>query len=230
MMGIATQPNFAASPYVYLGFVYEPPEAAGHDRSGGRVSRLIRVSADPNNYDVAVPGSEVVVIGNNSTFANIGNPDRGDKKPYSCQDAAGTPVRDCVPEEGTAHQISSAMAKHRTWLVRPRPAKARQLVWGPSGGGVWAAGVGAIWNCVAARPGAVRCMRRNALACRERCARRHRRMDHPGRRGPWALQWRSLMPPEPAAMSVLKLPLAVLATALGLGACAQLPDAAQSAR
>ena len=31
-------------------------------------------------------------------------------------------------------------------------------------------------------------------------------------------------------MSVLKLPLAVLATALGLGACAQLPDAAQSAR
>lgn len=106
LMGIATFPDFAANPFVYLAYVYNPPEAKEYDQAGARVSRLLRVNADPSNYDVSQPGSEVVLLGKNSTFANIGNPARGDKKPYSCQDSAGNPIVDCFPEEGTAHQIN----------------------------------------------------------------------------------------------------------------------------
>lgn len=106
LLGIATFPQFASNPYVYLAYVYNPSESRVYDESGARVSRVLRVSANPNNYDVYQPGSEMVLLGKNSNFANIGNPAQGDKKPYSCQDAAGNPVVDCFPEEGTAHQIN----------------------------------------------------------------------------------------------------------------------------
>lgn len=105
LMAVAVHPNFPATPYVYLAYVYEPPEAHGYDQNGARLSRLLRVQADPNNLNVALPGSAVVLLGTNSTFANIGNPAQGDKAPYSCHDANGGFIRDCLPVEGTSHVL-----------------------------------------------------------------------------------------------------------------------------
>lgn len=105
LMAVAVHPNFPATPYVYLAYVYEPPEAHATNPNGARVSRLLRLQADPNNLNVALPGSGVVLLGTNSTFANIGNPAEGDKPPYSCHDANGGFVRDCLPVEGTSHEL-----------------------------------------------------------------------------------------------------------------------------
>ncbi len=106
LMGVAVHPNFPTTPYVYLSYVYEPPEAHAYNPKGARVSRLLRVQADPNNLNVALPGSGVVLLGTNSIFANIGNPAEGDKKPFTCVSTDGGFVRDCLPLEGTSHTLN----------------------------------------------------------------------------------------------------------------------------
>nr|MBP8293144.1 PQQ-dependent sugar dehydrogenase [Caldilineaceae bacterium] len=95
LMGIALHPNFPDPAYVYLAFAYDPPGAAGHDPSGARVARVIRVEADPANLDRHLPGSEVVLLGANGSFDTMGNPDKGDRAPFSCTHKDGSPIRDC---------------------------------------------------------------------------------------------------------------------------------------
>jgi PKD repeat protein len=51
------------------------------------------------------PGSEVVLLGANGNFATMGNPNRGDRAPFSCTEADGTPVRDCLPVDGPSHTV-----------------------------------------------------------------------------------------------------------------------------
>jgi glucose/arabinose dehydrogenase len=86
LLGIAVHPDFTNNPYVYLLFTYDPPEAYSNinpntnlddpDGSGNRPSRLIRVTADPTtNYTTAIAGSEVVLLGKNSTWQNTSRPD-----------------------------------------------------------------------------------------------------------------------------------------------------------
>jgi Domain of unknown function (DUF4347)/Glucose / Sorbosone dehydrogenase/PA14 domain/Calx-beta domain len=84
LLGMTLDPNFYnGRPYVYLLFTYDPPEAGdttrpgynpelgGKDKPGNRPSRLIRVTADATkNYLEAVAGSEVILLGKNSNFAN----------------------------------------------------------------------------------------------------------------------------------------------------------------
>jgi hypothetical protein len=105
LLGIAVHPRWPALPYVYLAYVYEPLEAKGYPDTGARVSRVLRLSADPDNLNRHVPGSGVIILGKNSTFANIGNPAQGDRRPYSCLDANGGYVEDCLPDEGTSHSV-----------------------------------------------------------------------------------------------------------------------------
>lgn len=80
LLDIAVHPDFENNPYVYLLFTYDPPEVyqntnhtlAGPDRNGNRAGRLIRVTADAaTNYTTAVAGSEVVLLGKNSTWNNF---------------------------------------------------------------------------------------------------------------------------------------------------------------
>ncbi|MEK7323916.1 MAG: PQQ-dependent sugar dehydrogenase, partial [Chloroflexota bacterium] len=73
LLGIAIHPDFPAAPYVYLLYTYDPPGTTP-DSKAERVARLIRVSANPDNLNVALPGSEVVLLGANSTLENIGDP------------------------------------------------------------------------------------------------------------------------------------------------------------
>jgi glucose/arabinose dehydrogenase len=82
MIGLAVHPNFPATPYVYVSYTYDPPETlshtglAGPDGSGNRVARISRFTADPaTNYTTAIPGSEYVLVGKNSTWANISHPE-----------------------------------------------------------------------------------------------------------------------------------------------------------
>ncbi len=116
MLGLAVHPDFPAQPYVYLLFTYDPPElprdadVGGPDGNGARVSRLVRVTADETkDYNVASPGSEKVLLGTNSTYANIGNSDERNGVP-SCEDnEAGERVyvRDCLPADEQSHTIGT---------------------------------------------------------------------------------------------------------------------------
>lgn len=58
-----------------------------------------------DNLNTHEPGSGVVVLGTNSTFANIGNPEKGDEFPFTCLDENGMFVQDCLPAEGTADTV-----------------------------------------------------------------------------------------------------------------------------
>lgn len=78
LLDIALHPDFENNPYVYLLFTYDPPEVfnntgeAGPDGKNNRASRLIRVTADAtNDYRTAIAGSEVVLLGTNSTWDNF---------------------------------------------------------------------------------------------------------------------------------------------------------------
>jgi glucose/arabinose dehydrogenase len=115
LLGIALHPSYPITPYVYLLYVYDPPEltgapfdADGPDGGGQRVSRLIRVTAYLTDTNIADPNSAVVILGKNSTYANIGNPaDKdGEGGGVSC-DSGGTPIEDCIPADGPSHSIGS---------------------------------------------------------------------------------------------------------------------------
>jgi glucose/arabinose dehydrogenase len=60
LMSLALDPNFDSNGYVYLAYVYEPD--SNPDDTGPKVSRLTRVTADPSNHDVALAGSEVIIL------------------------------------------------------------------------------------------------------------------------------------------------------------------------
>ncbi len=110
LLGIAVHPNFPATPYVYLLYVYDPPGTADNG-SGARVSRLIRVTADAqNNYNTAISGSNVVLLGTNSILANIGDPLQNGGA-ASCENINGTIgyVRDCLPADSPSHTIGTVM-------------------------------------------------------------------------------------------------------------------------
>ncbi len=80
LIDIAVHPDFVNNPYVYLYYTYDPPQTqtyvndpfAGPDRPGNRAARLVRVTADATTgYRTAVADSEVVLLGENSTWANF---------------------------------------------------------------------------------------------------------------------------------------------------------------
>src|SRR5262245_36881132 len=124
LLGIAIHPDFPHTPYVYLLFTWNPP-GFSNIAIGARVSRLIRVEADPaQGYNVALPGSDqtqttpggpghVILLGTNSTAANIGNPNDGrDTTKASCMTGltmAGAPIDNCLPSDEDSHSIGTVM-------------------------------------------------------------------------------------------------------------------------
>lgn len=64
MLGLAVHPEFPEQPYVYMAFSYDPPDVKPNQADDApRVTRLIRVTADPkSNYTTALPDSEVVLL------------------------------------------------------------------------------------------------------------------------------------------------------------------------
>ena len=106
LLDVAVHPNFPSTPYVYLAYVYDPSAALSHNAEGARVSRVLRLTANSANLNVHVPGSGAIILGANSTFEHIGDPDRPEQKPLNCEDGNGGYVPDCVPNEGHVHALA----------------------------------------------------------------------------------------------------------------------------
>ena len=61
LLGIAFHPDFSNNGFVYLAYVFE--QGGNPNDDGPKISRIVRVRADPANPDVALPGSETVILG-----------------------------------------------------------------------------------------------------------------------------------------------------------------------
>ncbi|HSK55456.1 MAG TPA: PQQ-dependent sugar dehydrogenase [Jiangellales bacterium] len=116
LLGLAVHPEFPEQPYVYLLYTYDPPGVAPDQGSpvAGRVAQLLRVRADAGaNFERAVAGSETVLLGQNSTRANIGNENDGrNTSAASCmspKNMSGTPVQDCIPSDENSHTIGTVV-------------------------------------------------------------------------------------------------------------------------
>lgn len=112
--GIAVHPDFATNPYVYLAYTYDPPEVQGRtdlsgpDGRGNRPSQVIRVTADPStNFTTVLPGSEVILLGKNSTWANTteGNSTGALGLPPSGIDENGNNIQDYLTTDSTSHSV-----------------------------------------------------------------------------------------------------------------------------
>jgi len=119
---IAIHPDFEDNPYVYFFFAYDPPEVfdnintlfGGPDKTGVRAARVIRVTADAStNYTTALPDSEVVVLGKNSTWDNydgLRNP-IGINSPIRNNPSGilpdGTNIQDFIAVESNFHNTGS---------------------------------------------------------------------------------------------------------------------------
>ena len=127
LIGIEIHPDFPTEPYVYLLYTYDPPELPGGDSAvdgpdgnGSRVSRLLRVTADPTeDYNAALPPSDPdsrkVILGTNSTYATLGNAASAggeDWEDPACTEADGTPITDCLPSEGPSHSVGWVAFDH----------------------------------------------------------------------------------------------------------------------
>lgn len=117
LLSIAVHPEFETNPYVYLLFTYDPPEVfensgvAGPDGKGNRAGRLIRVTADANNdYKTAIAGSEVVLLGTNSTWDNFNgfaNSTNDFDEPAAGINPDGTNIRDFIASDSESHTIGA---------------------------------------------------------------------------------------------------------------------------
>jgi glucose/arabinose dehydrogenase len=117
LLDIAVHPDFQTNPYVYLLFTYDPPEVysntglAGPDGSGNRAGRLIRVTADSRtNYTTAVAGSEVILLGKNSTWNNFNgfvNSTTNFSEPPAGILPNGSNLQDFLAADSDSHTIGS---------------------------------------------------------------------------------------------------------------------------
>ena len=117
LLDIEVHPDFDNNPYVYLLFTYDPPEVfsysglAGPDGRGNRAGRLIRVTADASNdYKTAIPGSEVVLLGTNSTWGNFNgfvNSTNDFNEPPAGINPDGSNIRDFIASDSESHTIGS---------------------------------------------------------------------------------------------------------------------------
>jgi glucose/arabinose dehydrogenase len=87
--GLAFDPQFATNGRVYLSYTFE--NAGNPNSTAPRTARLTRVTADPANPDVALPGSEVVILG------SVGTP------PCSALPASA----DCIGSDAGSHTLGS---------------------------------------------------------------------------------------------------------------------------
>jgi glucose/arabinose dehydrogenase len=86
LLGFALDPNFATNGYAYLFYTYEDRSTPSN---GAKTVQLIRVTADPANPDVALPSSEVVLLGAITA-------------PPCSSHPAGS---DCIPADAISHTV-----------------------------------------------------------------------------------------------------------------------------
>ncbi len=112
IMAIAIPPDFATTRQLYVAYTYDPPEVQGRsgdggpDGEGGRVARLSRFTLN-EDFTSADPNSEVVVLGKNSLYQYIGQPNRRPllNDPKSGVDANGNYIEDFIASDELSHTI-----------------------------------------------------------------------------------------------------------------------------
>ncbi len=117
LLDIAVHPDFENNPYVYLLFTYDPPEVynftgdSGPDGKNNRAGRLIRVTADAaNGYKTAIAGSDVVLLGKNSTWDNFNgrvNSTNNFNEPPAGINPDGTNIQDFIASDSESHTIGA---------------------------------------------------------------------------------------------------------------------------
>ena len=116
MLGVAVHPNFPATPYIYVSYTYDPAETlsrtglAGPDGSGNRVSRVSRFTADPaTGFNTTIAGSEVVLVGTNSTWANISHPELDSTDNMSLAPSGGMngELQDILIADSRSHTVGN---------------------------------------------------------------------------------------------------------------------------
>lgn len=118
LLGMAVHPDLQNNPYLYLLYTYDPPETVGQsglaapDNFGNRGSRLTRLTLDAsNNYRTVVPGSDVVLLGTNSTWENISRPDLDSTQSNSIPPSGLLPngewVEDILVTDSQSHTIGA---------------------------------------------------------------------------------------------------------------------------
>jgi hypothetical protein len=116
MLGVAVHPNFPATPYIYVSYAYDPVETlsrtglAGPDGTGNRVARVSRFTADPaTGYNTALAGSEVVLVGTNSTWANISHPELDSTDNISLAPSGGIngEMQDILIADSRSHTVGN---------------------------------------------------------------------------------------------------------------------------
>jgi glucose/arabinose dehydrogenase len=120
LIGLAVHPEFlTGKPYIYLSYSYDPPEAAGgngdagRDGNGNRPSRMIRVTADAaTGYTKVLAGSQVVLLGTNSTWANTSRPDLNSTNNFTIPSSGIDPtganggwIQDFLASDSESHSI-----------------------------------------------------------------------------------------------------------------------------
>ena len=125
VLSIAVHPEFyTGKPYVYVSYTYDPPEAHLNvnpnsefddpDRVGNRPARVVRLTADvANNYRTVVAGSQEIILGKNSTWANTSSPDGNSTDNFSIPESGrsatgrGGYVQDYVKTDSQTHTIGN---------------------------------------------------------------------------------------------------------------------------
>ncbi len=92
LLGLVLDPDYAVNGYVYLLYTYE--EGGDPNSAGTKVALLTRVTSNPLNPDVALAGSEVIILG---STANVPCP-------------APSPTNRCIPSDYDSHSIGSLRA------------------------------------------------------------------------------------------------------------------------
>ncbi len=119
LLDVAVHPDLASSPYMYLLYTYDPPEVwdhvgdryAGPDGLGNRAGRLMRITLDAGtNYTTMVAGSETILLGGASTWANFNGftnsvVDMAERP--AGQNPDGSYIRDFINSDSTTHTIAS---------------------------------------------------------------------------------------------------------------------------
>lgn len=124
LMDIAVHPDFENNPYVYLTYVYDPPEVfdpanagtqAAPDKGGNRTVVVSRVEAQENADGTwtMVEGSEEILLGKNGVWENISSPDQ-DSTNDIVPDA---PLGFSIPPSGTSTVGGAGYEGDGTWLA-----------------------------------------------------------------------------------------------------------------
>ncbi len=125
LLSVAVHPQFPQQAFIYLLYTYDPPELASRgfsgagapDGDGNRVARLVRYTADASqDFNRALPDSAKVIMGLNSTFENIGDPNGKYNTDLPSCGPIDNPILDCLPIDELSHTIGSVRFDSQGYL------------------------------------------------------------------------------------------------------------------